>query len=39
VGENRLNGELLPGKTTVMVTPGDRLSIATPGGGGWGVPE
>jgi N-methylhydantoinase B len=39
VGENRLNGELLPGKTTVMVTPGDRLSVATPGGGGWGVPE
>lgn len=35
-GENRLNGELLPGKTTVAVKPGDRLSVATPGGGGWG---
>ena len=38
-GENRLNGELLPGKTSVMVKAGDRLSVATPGGGGWGVPE
>jgi len=35
-GENRLNGEILPGKTTIKVTAGDRLSIATPGGGGWG---
>jgi N-methylhydantoinase B len=37
-GENRLNGELLPGKTTVTVQAGDRLSVATPGGGGWGRP-
>ncbi len=36
VGENRLNGELLPAKTTVAVTGGDRLNVATPGGGGWG---
>ncbi|MBE0509759.1 MAG: hydantoinase B/oxoprolinase family protein [Gammaproteobacteria bacterium] len=35
-GENHLNGELLPGKCSVKVEAGDRLSIATPGGGGWG---
>lgn len=39
VGENRLNGELLPGKTSVQVKTGDRLSVATPGGGGWGEEE
>ncbi len=38
-GENRLNGELLPGKTSIVVKAGDRLSVATPGGGGWGEPE
>jgi N-methylhydantoinase B len=37
-GENRLNGELLPGKCSVAVKSGDRLTIATPGGGGWGKP-
>jgi N-methylhydantoinase B len=37
VGENRLNGELLPAKCALLVAAGDRLSIATPGGGGWGV--
>jgi len=35
-GENRLNGELLPGKCERRVVAGDRLSIKTPGGGGWG---
>ena len=35
-GENRLNGERLAGKCAFTVQPGDRLSIATPGGGGWG---
>jgi N-methylhydantoinase B len=35
-GENRLNGELLPGKVSIPVKAGDRLSVATPGGGGWG---
>lgn len=35
-GENELNGEPLPGKAMVSVKAGDRLSIATPGGGGWG---
>lgn len=36
VGENRLNGELLPGKVTLTVKPHDVLTVATPGGGGWG---
>ncbi|HEY0635556.1 MAG TPA: hydantoinase B/oxoprolinase family protein [Gammaproteobacteria bacterium] len=36
-GENRLNGALLPGKCSIAVKPGDRLTIATPGGGGWGA--
>ena len=35
-GENRLNGELQPGKCEFTVAAGDRLSIATPGGGGFG---
>jgi N-methylhydantoinase B len=26
----------LPGKFTIDLTPGDTLSIETPGGGGWG---
>lgn len=38
-GENRLNGELLPGKTSFTVQVGDRLSVATPGGGAWGSNE
>ena len=29
----------LAGKETLDVEPGDVLSIRTPGGGGWGVPE
>ena len=28
--------ETLPAKISTTVSPGDRLSIATPGGGGWG---
>ncbi|MAR91311.1 MAG: 5-oxoprolinase [Pseudomonadales bacterium] len=39
VGENRLNGEPLGAKTTLQVRAGDVLSIATPGGGGWGRPD
>lgn len=35
-GENRFNGQPLAPKTTFNAQPGDRLSIATPGGGGWG---
>jgi len=38
-GENRLNGRPLPGKVSLEVGPGDRLAIATPGGGGWGRPQ
>ncbi|HVB63885.1 MAG TPA: hydantoinase B/oxoprolinase family protein, partial [Nitrolancea sp.] len=41
-GENVLirdGGEqLLPGKTRFTAQPGDRLSIRSPGGGGWGKP-
>lgn len=35
-GDNRLNEEGLPEKNHQHVMPGDRLCIATPGGGGWG---
>jgi N-methylhydantoinase B len=38
-GLNQLNGAALPGKTSVQVQPGDRLTICTPGGGGWGGRE
>lgn len=38
-GENRLNGEPLPGKVCREVAAGDRLTVATPGGGGWGGAE
>jgi N-methylhydantoinase B len=41
-GENRLcragQEQLLPGKVHLRVLPGDRLTIASPGGGGWGQP-
>lgn len=30
--------ELLPGKVTFAVEPGERLRVRTPGGGGWGRP-
>ena len=35
-GENRLNGELLPSKVSLQLDANDTLSIATPGGGGYG---
>ncbi|HMB17863.1 MAG TPA: hydantoinase B/oxoprolinase family protein [Gaiellaceae bacterium] len=35
-GRNLLNGEELPAKTTVDLSPGDFLRIETPGGGGFG---
>ncbi|TDT38479.1 N-methylhydantoinase B [Halospina denitrificans] len=35
-GENLFNGEPLTGKARLLVEAGDRLSIASPGGGGWG---
>ncbi len=38
VGTQRLAPRRLPSKTTLRVGPGDRLTIETPGGGGWGAP-
>jgi len=38
-GENLLNGETLPGKLSLSVKAGDKLTIMTPGGGAWGKPE
>ncbi len=42
-GENRLQHEgqekVLPGKVHFQATPGDRLTISSPGGGGWGKPN
>ena len=35
VGENLLNGKRLDAKVSINVKPGDKVSIATPGGGGW----
>ena len=35
-GENRLDGRLLPSKVSLMVEPGQIISIKTPGGGGYG---
>ena len=37
-GVNRLNGEPLPPKVALEVAAGDRLTLETPGGGGWGEP-
>ena len=41
-GRNQLvrsaHTERLPGKVSLAVVPGDRIRIATPGGGGWGRP-
>jgi N-methylhydantoinase B len=38
-GRQVVNGRALPGKVAVTLEPGDRLSIETPGGGGWGAPH
>lgn len=37
-GVNRLNDAEIPGKVSLTVKTGDRLTIETPGGGGWGPP-
>jgi 5-oxoprolinase (ATP-hydrolysing) len=37
-GDNRLNGEPLPGRIQLELRAGDRLRIETPGGGGYGPP-
>jgi N-methylhydantoinase B len=36
-GENRRNNELLPGKVSSRFEAGESLTVATPGGGGWGA--
>jgi len=36
---NLLNNEPVPGKTEFKVVPGDRLTIMTAGGGGWGIKD
>ncbi|MCW8930285.1 MAG: hydantoinase B/oxoprolinase family protein [Gammaproteobacteria bacterium] len=36
MGENELDGEILPGKTFFTAQAGQKLTIKTPGGGGWG---
>lgn len=38
-GRNLLNGKDLPGKCSLAVEPGDRLTVMSPGGGGWNPPE
>jgi 5-oxoprolinase (ATP-hydrolysing) len=37
-GVNLLNGAELPGATSFDAAPGDRLTLLTPGGGGFGAP-
>jgi 5-oxoprolinase (ATP-hydrolysing) len=37
-GRNLLDGEPVPGRADLSVTPGARLRIETPGGGGYGEP-
>ena len=38
-GVNLLDGQPLPGKVSMRLRAGQRLSIQTPGGGGWGPTE
>lgn len=38
-GENLLDDKLLPGKVLLTAQSGQRLTIKTPGGGGWGEIE
>jgi N-methylhydantoinase B/oxoprolinase/acetone carboxylase alpha subunit len=37
-GSNHCAGRELPAKVSFDAQPGERLSVATPGGGGWGFP-
>ena len=39
VGQNSLDGKALPAKINFSAQPGQRLTVATPGGGGWGLSE
>jgi len=36
-GRNILNGKILPAKVEFLAQPGDRLTVCTPGGGGFGL--
>jgi N-methylhydantoinase B len=36
-GENRRNKDVLPGKVSTRFEAGESLTVATPGGGGWGA--
>jgi N-methylhydantoinase B len=38
-GRNERNGVALPGKISLELQRGDRLTVMTPGGGGWGAPQ
>ena len=38
-GENRRNDTILPAKSTFRIAAGERLTVCTPGGGGWGRME
>jgi N-methylhydantoinase B len=38
-GVNRLNGVAIEGKVALKLAPGDRLTVETPGGGGYGAKE
>jgi N-methylhydantoinase B len=38
-GENRRNGEPLPGKAHLEMAAGESLTVCTPGGGGWGAAD
>ncbi len=38
-GSNTLNGVAIPGKCELEAQTGDRLSVTTAGGGGWGRPD
>ncbi|GAB1264529.1 hydantoinase B/oxoprolinase family protein [Aurantivibrio infirmus] len=35
-GENLVNGQVVAGKVSLSMKLGDRLTLKTPGGGGWG---
>ncbi|CCQ36240.1 N-methylhydantoinase (ATP-hydrolyzing) B [Natronomonas moolapensis 8.8.11] len=39
LGENLIDGEVVPAKTTVDVEAGTTVTVRTPGGGGHGAPE